>query len=143
MPADREQDLVLEGIVHDLNNVFQTILESVEVLAADEKWTSLARALRRSASRGQRIVTGLHESAPAVLELEAIVEDAVQFASDVLRVLRRHGFVFFGQRGCHQKWRHPDGRQVIVPMHGSKPIPIGTLKHFIKGSGVDVGAFLR
>jgi signal transduction histidine kinase len=94
MPADREQDLVLEGVVHDLNNVFQTILESVEVLAADEKWTSLARALRRSASRGQRIVTGLHESAPAALELEAIVEDAMQFASDVLRVLRISGIEF-------------------------------------------------
>ena len=35
MPADREQDLVLEGIVHDLNNVFQTISEAAELLSED------------------------------------------------------------------------------------------------------------
>jgi len=40
------------------------------------------------------------------------------------------------QRGSHQKWRHANGRQVIVAMHGSKPIPIGTLKNIIEGSGL-------
>ena len=38
-------------------------------------------------------------------------------ANDVIRVLRRNGFLKVGQKGSHQKWRHPDGRQVIVPMH--------------------------
>jgi predicted RNA binding protein YcfA (HicA-like mRNA interferase family) len=56
-------------------------------------------------------------------------------------VLRRNGFVLVDQRGSHQKWRHPDGRQVIVAQHGSKPIPIGTLKSIIKGSGLDVDNF--
>ena len=40
------------------------------------------------------------------------------------------------QRGSHQKWRHANGRQVIVALHGSKPIPIGTLKSIIEGSGL-------
>jgi len=40
------------------------------------------------------------------------------------------------QRGSHQKWRHANGRRVIVAMHGSKPIPIGTLKSIIEGSGL-------
>jgi predicted RNA binding protein YcfA (HicA-like mRNA interferase family) len=40
------------------------------------------------------------------------------------------------QRGSHQKWRHANGRQVVVAMHGSKPIPIGTLKSIIEGSGL-------
>jgi predicted RNA binding protein YcfA (HicA-like mRNA interferase family) len=62
-------------------------------------------------------------------------------APDVIRVLRRHGFYFVVQRGSHQKWRQADGRQVIVPMHGNKPIPIGTLKNIVKGSGVDVEEF--
>ena len=56
-------------------------------------------------------------------------------------MLRRNGFVLVDQRGSHQKWRHPDGRQVIVAQHGSKPIPIGTLKSIIKGSGLDVDDF--
>jgi predicted RNA binding protein YcfA (HicA-like mRNA interferase family) len=35
-------------------------------------------------------------------------------ANDVIRVLRRNGFLKVGQKGSHQKWRHADGRQVIV-----------------------------
>ena len=60
---------------------------------------------------------------------------------EVVRVLRRHGFILVGQRGSHQKWRHPSGRQVIVAMHGSKPIPIGTLKSIIEGSGLEADDF--
>jgi predicted RNA binding protein YcfA (HicA-like mRNA interferase family) len=62
-------------------------------------------------------------------------------AKDVIRVLRRHGFVRVGQRGSHQKWRHPDSRQVIVPDHGSKAIPIGTLKSIIEGSKLSADDF--
>ena len=64
-------------------------------------------------------------------------------ASDVIRVLRRNGFVQIGQKGSHQKWRHPDGRQVIVPAHGSKLIPIGTLKSIIEGSKLGIDGFAR
>jgi predicted RNA binding protein YcfA (HicA-like mRNA interferase family) len=62
-------------------------------------------------------------------------------AKDVIKVLRAAGFVMVGQSGSHQKWRHQDGRQVIVAMHGGKPIPIGTLKSIIQGSGLDVDDF--
>lgn len=33
------------------------------------------------------------------------------------------------------KWRHANGRQMIVAMHGSKPIPVSTLKSIIEGGG--------
>ncbi len=62
-------------------------------------------------------------------------------AKDVTLVLKRNGFVLTGQKGSHQKWRHANGRQVIVAMHGSKPIPRGTLKSIIEGSGLDVDNF--
>ena len=62
-------------------------------------------------------------------------------ARDVARVLHRQGFLLVSQKGSHQKWRHLDGRQVIVADHGSKPIPIGTLKSIVEGSGVDVEEF--
>lgn len=62
-------------------------------------------------------------------------------AEDVIKVLRKHGFVLAGQKGSHQKWRHTNGRQVIVAMHGSKSIPIGTLKSIIEGSGLGVEEF--
>jgi predicted RNA binding protein YcfA (HicA-like mRNA interferase family) len=53
----------------------------------------------------------------------------------------KHGFVLAGRRGSHQKWRHVNGRQVIVADHGSKPIPIGTPKSIIEGSGLDLELF--
>jgi predicted RNA binding protein YcfA (HicA-like mRNA interferase family) len=62
-------------------------------------------------------------------------------AKDVIRVLRRHGFVKVGQKGSHQKWRHPDGRQVIVADHGSKLIPVGTLKSIIEGAKLSADDF--
>ena len=62
-------------------------------------------------------------------------------AAEAVRVLRRHGFVLIGQRGSHQKWRHANGRQVIVAQHGRKPIPTGTLKSIIEGSGLAVDEF--
>ena len=62
-------------------------------------------------------------------------------ANDVIRVLRRKGFAKMGQKGSHQKWRHTDGRQVIVADHGNKPIAIGTLKSIIEGSKLGVDDF--
>jgi predicted RNA binding protein YcfA (HicA-like mRNA interferase family) len=62
-------------------------------------------------------------------------------ANEVIRVLRRNAFVKVGQKGSHQKWRHHDGRQVIVPDHGNKPIPIGTLKSIVEGAKLTVDEF--
>jgi predicted RNA binding protein YcfA (HicA-like mRNA interferase family) len=62
-------------------------------------------------------------------------------AKEVVKILKRNGFMLIGQKGSHQKWRHANGRQVIVAMHGNKPIPIGTLKSVIEGSGLDVSDF--
>ena len=58
-------------------------------------------------------------------------------ADEVTRVLRRHGFELVSQRGSHQKWRHPNtGRQVIVPNHRGRILPLGTLDSIIDGSGI-------
>lgn len=57
-------------------------------------------------------------------------------AKEVTRVLKAHGFVMVSQKGSHQ-----NDRQVIVPMHGNKPIPIGTLKSIIEGSGLAADDF--
>lgn len=55
--------------------------------------------------------------------------------------LQRHGFGMVSQKGSHQKWRHTNGRQVIVAMHGNKPIPIGTLKSVIECSRLSADDF--
>jgi len=53
----------------------------------------------------------------------------------------QNGFLKVGQKGSHQKWRHANGRQVIVADHGSKPIPIGTLKSIIEGAKLSIEDF--
>jgi predicted RNA binding protein YcfA (HicA-like mRNA interferase family) len=53
----------------------------------------------------------------------------VRNAKEVVKVLRKNGFLIVSQSGSHQKWRHANGRQVIVAMHGNKPIPIAKEHH--------------
>jgi predicted RNA binding protein YcfA (HicA-like mRNA interferase family) len=58
-------------------------------------------------------------------------------ASEVIRILQQHGFFLISQRGSHQKWRNQDlGKQVIVPYHKSKQLPLGTIRSIIEGSGI-------
>jgi len=56
-------------------------------------------------------------------------------ARQVERVLRRSGFALVSQRGSHRKWRHPKRhRQVVVPDHGGRTLPIGTLRSIMAGA---------
>jgi len=77
-------DLILEGLIHDLNNVFQTIGESADLLEGDPKWQKLAHTLRRSVHRGQRIVHGILETTGAATDLAPVIENASQFCQDYL-----------------------------------------------------------
>jgi predicted RNA binding protein YcfA (HicA-like mRNA interferase family) len=58
-------------------------------------------------------------------------------ADKITRILEQHGFVLISQRGSHQKWRHSDsGKQVIVPYHKGKQLPLGTIRSIIEGSSI-------
>ena len=76
-------DLTLEGLVHDLNNVFQTIAESAELIEEDPKWAKLAQTLQRSVDRGQRIVHSILETSTAA-DLAPVIDNAAQFCRDYL-----------------------------------------------------------
>jgi signal transduction histidine kinase len=77
-------DLTLQGLIHDLNNVFQTIGESADVLENDPKWKKMAQTLQRSVFRGQRIVHSILESTGTGTDLALVIENASQFCSDYL-----------------------------------------------------------
>ena len=51
---------------------------------------------------------------------------------ELLRVLSRAGFVFVSQSGSHAKYRHPDGRMTIIPMHAGEVIGRGFLRHILE-----------
>ncbi len=77
-------DLTLEGLAHDLNNVFQTIGESLELLRSDLKWKKLAGTLQRSADHGQRLVQSILDKKRSSADAAAVIESAVQFTRDYL-----------------------------------------------------------
>jgi predicted RNA binding protein YcfA (HicA-like mRNA interferase family) len=54
-------------------------------------------------------------------------------AREIINALIRDGFVFYNQRGSHQRYRHSDGRRIIVTFHhASDTFPIGTLRSMIE-----------
>lgn len=87
-PTAREgADLTVQGLVHDLNNVFETISEAAELLASDERWRELAETLARSVDRGRRIVGVYADQSRAGTDLGEIVDRAETFLRDFLRHL--------------------------------------------------------
>jgi predicted RNA binding protein YcfA (HicA-like mRNA interferase family) len=62
----------------------------------------------------------------------------------VISILRRHGFELAGSSGSHQKWRNVDtAKQVIVPYHRGRILPLGTMRAIMEGSGIDPAAWQR
>lgn len=54
-------------------------------------------------------------------------------AREIINALIRDGFVFYNQRGSHQRYRHADGRRVTVTFHrASDTFPIGTLRSMVE-----------
>jgi len=58
-------------------------------------------------------------------------------SKEVLKILKANGFEKVSQKGSHLKLTNGE-RITIVPIHGSKDIPVGTLKSIEKQSGVNL-----
>ncbi len=93
IPMDK-MELTLEGLVHDLNNVFQTIGESAEVLRSDPKWSKLARTLQRSVDHGQRLAHSILEKKRSAAEPNVVIETAIQFAGEYLECVHGPAIAF-------------------------------------------------
>lgn len=53
-------------------------------------------------------------------------------AKEVERLLTKYGFELIAQKGSHRKWRNQNsGRQVIVPYHSGRTLPLGTLRNIL------------
>ncbi len=89
-----EADLTHESLIHDLNNVFETITEAAELLRADKRWKPLAATLCRSVNRGKRLLGAIPDSTPY---LGAIVDDAIQSVTDYCIATRKPRMRFVHQ----------------------------------------------
>lgn len=81
-----DPDLTHECLIHDLNNVFETITEAAELLSADRHWRTLAATLQRSVARGKRLVGAIPDHTP---DLATILDDSIQSARDFCITARK------------------------------------------------------
>ena len=89
-----DSDLSHESLVHDLNNVFETITDAAELLSTDRRWKALAATLSRSVLRGKRLLGALPDTTP---NLSAIVEDAIESITDYCTAARKPRMRFVRQ----------------------------------------------
>ena len=76
------EDLTLSGLVHDLNNVFQTLVDAADLLAGDPRYAKLSAAILRSVERGKNIAAGIQSGNGAGTPFEQILANAIAFVED-------------------------------------------------------------
>lgn len=60
---------------------------------------------------------------------------------EVVRALERAGFRVARIRGSHHALAGPQGRVVIVPVHGKRALPVGTLRDILRQAGLEPSEF--
>jgi len=81
------ENLTLEGLVHDLNNVFETISEAADLIERDPEHQRLARAIQRGVLRGHRILSSFQATALAPHDFDGILDNAIEFAGDLFEAV--------------------------------------------------------
>ena len=94
MEDSLDSDLTHESLIHDLNNVFETITEAAELLSADKRWKPLAATLCRSVARGKRLLGAIPDSTP---NRAGIVDRAIQSVTDYCTAARKPRMRFVRQ----------------------------------------------
>jgi len=90
-------DLTLEGLIHDLNNVFQTISEGAELLENDPKWEKLAHTLQRSVNQGNRIIHSILETNRSAGDFGLAIQNSVEFCQGHLETANRPKIEFLSE----------------------------------------------
>jgi signal transduction histidine kinase len=76
------EDLTLSGLVHDLNNVFQTLVDAADLLSGDPRYAKLSVAILRSVERGKNIATSIQSGNGTGTPFEQILANAIAFVED-------------------------------------------------------------
>jgi signal transduction histidine kinase len=84
MEDTSKSDLTLPGLVHDLNNVFQTLVEAADLLSTDPRWAALSAAILRSVERGKNLTASIQQTDQNAAPLEIVVANAISFVEDSL-----------------------------------------------------------
>lgn len=77
-------DLTLPCLVHDLNNVFQTLVEAADLLSVDPQWAPVSAVILRSIERGKGITDSMQQVEQPPAPFETILANAIAFTQDSL-----------------------------------------------------------
>lgn len=61
-------------------------------------------------------------------------------SKDIIKQLKREGWVKVGGKGDHEKFKHPDKRGHVIVPHPRRDIAIGTLRNIYRQAGWDWSA---
>jgi signal transduction histidine kinase len=103
-----KKDLTVPGLIHDLNNVFQTLVAAGDRLSEDPRHGPLSHAILRSVERGMRISLSLQSVENPGAPFTSILEDAIAFIEDA-RLLAKAPAIRFERRvsarlGLRRNW---------------------------------------
>ncbi len=82
------EDLTLAGLAHDLNNVFQTLVDAADLLSEDPRWEPLSATILRSVGRGKMIAAGIRAGGGPGTPFEQILGHAISFVEDAIDAAR-------------------------------------------------------
>lgn len=78
-----KNDLTIPGLIHDLNNVFQTLVAAADRLSENNPSNPLSQAILRNVERGMRISLSLQSVESPGAPFAAILEEAISFVEDL------------------------------------------------------------
>jgi signal transduction histidine kinase len=142
---NRLEPLTLAGVIHDLNNVFETLFEGVDLLREDPKYAKLAGTMKRSLKHGARIVKSLEEKG-GLTEVDRLLEQAVALLTDYQTATRgpaievvvkmEAGLQIRGMRGAWERVF------LNLFLNAARMMPEGGKIHVEVGQGKDGIVFL-
>ena len=114
--ANLAPDLTFDCLVHDLNNVFQTIIDAADLVSTDPNWASIAGILTRSVEQGRRIVASIAEKDHGSVPFDLVAGHAMQFASDVVTAMKGPALEFTSEipPGLHPRLTAAALERVLV-----------------------------
>jgi signal transduction histidine kinase len=84
MEEKQQSDLTLPCLVHDLNNVFQTLVEAADLLSTDPRWAALSAMILRSVERGKNLTASIQQTEQNAAPIETVLAHAISFVEDSL-----------------------------------------------------------
>ncbi len=78
----------LPGLLHDLNNIFQTLVDAADLLSEDPQWKPVSAAILRSVERGRHVALTLQANRRASLPFRTLLDNSIAFVEDARLVTR-------------------------------------------------------